>query len=314
VKYYTHGATLALAWFFATNAICSIVVALAAHRIGGSARRLLIARLLPALASIGFVAALFIPSYVRFEPRDIAEGVDVTLAATAAIAFAMLAAGAVRGASAWWRAGRRARLWMRAASPVELKGCAVPAFQIDAPRPLMALAGIVRPQLIVSTGLIEALTPEELAAAVAHELGHHRARDNFKRLAMRAAPDVLRWLGPSHGLERRWAAAAEHTADRSASSAGDRTRFALASALVKVARLMPAQASTGEPISTLVGGGEIAARVRDLVNERPSDPTRRSRVVGRLLLGVAVVALALGYAPMLEQVHHATEVLVSSLP
>src|SRR5206468_11663090 len=60
---------------------------------------------------------------------------------------------------------------------------------IDVDAPLMALAGIWRPRLIVARGLVDALTPEELAASVAHEAGHQRSRDNLKRLVMRAVPD-----------------------------------------------------------------------------------------------------------------------------
>src|SRR5439155_5531797 len=110
----------------------------------------------------------------------------------------------------------------------------------------------------------------------AHELAHDRGWDNLKRLAMRGAPDLLHWTHTAHLVERRWAAAAEHTADAAATIAGSRTaRLALASALVKVARLMPAAPSLGEPISTLVDGGEIAARVERLIDEGPVHAVRR---------------------------------------
>src|ERR1019366_10566357 len=120
---------------------------------------------------------------------------------------------------------------------------------------LMALVGVLRPRLFVARRLLDALTAEELAASVAHEAGHRRAWDNLKRLAMRAAPDLLAITGIARGIERRWASASDHAADRRAAGDGP-TRCALASALVKVARLTPPMTPLAEPISTLVDGGE----------------------------------------------------------
>src|SRR5262249_14132203 len=194
-------------------------------RAGRSAKILIALRLLPAVASVTFVVAVFLPSYWRFEPQDGVEGFDVTITATAAVAMAVVAAACVRGASAWRQADGRSRLWMAASEPLPNVG--LPAFLIDAPQPLMALVGILRPRLLVTRGLIEALTPDELSASIAHEVGHHRARDNFKRLAIHAAPDVLTWTGAARVLDRRWAAAAEHTAAAQASARGRCTRFRL---------------------------------------------------------------------------------------
>jgi Zn-dependent protease with chaperone function len=314
VIFYAHGTTLALAWYLAINMIASLAVAFAAQRLAGSSRRLLAMRLLPAAASLVFTVGVFVPSYVLFEPRDVAEGIDVTLTALAATAGAVILGACARSIAAWLRAARRARVWTQAASPLVLPGAPVPAFRIEAPRPLMALVGIVRPRLIVSSGLVDALTPEELEASVAHELGHHKARDNFKRLAMRGAPDVLCWLPAAAHLERRWAAAAEHTADAAGCTTSE-IRLALASALVKVARLMPAPGPAGEPISTLVGGGDIASRVERLIDERAAGEPSRSRTAARIAaVALAVASIALVYAPLLEGVHRTTEILVQRLP
>src|SRR5260221_726818 len=139
---------------------------------------------------------------------------DVSLAMSATAGAAVIAAAGLRGVAAWWRASRRVRAWMRTAEPLTVPGARMPAYVIDVDAPLMALAGIWRPRLIVARGLVDALTPEELAASVAHEAGHQRARDNLKRLVMRAAPDFLPATAAARTIERRWASAAEHTADR----------------------------------------------------------------------------------------------------
>ena len=84
----------------------------------------------------------------------------------------------------------------------------------------MTLVGVVRPKLLVTRPLIDALTADELRAAIEHEVGHLGAWDNLKRLAMRATPDGLSLLPASRGIERQWAAAAELAAD-----AASRARF-----------------------------------------------------------------------------------------
>ena len=108
---------------------------------------------------------------------------------------------------------------------------------IETVPPVMALVGVLSPRLLIAQAVLDALTGEELRAAAAHEAGHWRALDNLKRLAMRAAPDLLSATA-ARALERRWVVAAERVADRAAGESGSE-RCALASALVKVARLIP---------------------------------------------------------------------------
>jgi Peptidase family M48 len=310
-----HGATLALAWFLAVNLALSALTAWAASReIRRESPAFWFAlRMLPGGAALLFVAAVFVPSYWRYEPRDVLEGFDLTLTACAAAAAGLLGAAAIRGFTAWWRATSRVRCWMQTARPLILEGTSIGAFEIDVKRPLMVLVGVLRPRLLVTRGLMEALSAEELAACVAHELGHSRAWDNLKRLAMRTSPDALFATSAAREIERRWASASEHTADAMAGHRGIAVRCALASALVKVARLMPGQPAVTEPISTLVGGSEIASRVRRLLDDRiPLPPWRRWAWI---LSGITLlVAIAATYGPLLQAVHLATEVVVLLAP
>ncbi len=239
------------------------------------------------------------------------EGFDLTLTTLAAIALAVVGSAVVRGAIAWRGAARRTADWMRASRPLALAGTSMPAFAVDTDAPLMALVGVIRPRLLITRPVLEALTDEELNAGVAHELSHWRAWDNLKRLAMRATPDILFATSAARSLERRWAAASEHAADRSAGDSG-RERCALASALVKVARMTPSPSHATEPISALVDGGDITARVQRLLDDTCYGP--EGRTSRRLALAIAVTGLALGYAPLLRLVHAVTEILVNSLP
>jgi len=314
--YLLHGMTLAFAWFVLLNAAVTLLVALVSSRLtkrsaAGSPGLWLGLRLSPAAISFGFVALVFLPSYWRYEPRDFVEGFDVTLTALAVLALAIVGTAVARGLTAWRRAALRTQAWMRAGRPLALADTSMQAYAIDTDAPLMALVGVLRPRLLITRPVLEALTDEELRASVAHELGHWRAWDNLKRLAMRAAPDLLSATGAARSLERRWAAAAEHVADLGAGDGGD-ARCALASALVKVARLTPPGAPFAEPISALVDGGDITARVRRLLDDAPAGAEHRP--VHWLALAIPAAVLALGYTPLLRLVHGVTEVLVNGLP
>ena len=311
-----HGTTLAFAWFLVFNAAVTAAVALLSIQLARRERpaspgQWLALRLAPAALSIAFVAIVFLPSYWRFEPREGVEGFDLTLTTLAVLALAVIGSGVARGVAAWRSAARRTEQWMRASQPLALDGAAMPAFAVDADAPVMALVGVLRPRLLITRPVLEALTGEELKAGVAHELGHWRAWDNLKRLAMRAAPDLWFATGAARSLERRWAAASEHAADRGA-GAGERERCALASALVKVARLTPPAAPLQEPISALVDGGDITSRVQRLLDDAPL--ARRGGPARWLAPTIALSVLILTYSPLLRTVHAVTEILVSSLP
>jgi Peptidase family M48 len=316
LAFLVHGFTLACAWLLLFNVTATGLVALLAARIpkrpfAAAPDVWLALRLAPGALSLAFAAFIFVPSYWRYEPREFVEGFDLSLTTLAAIALALLITAASRGLSAWRSARRRTAKWMGAARPIALSATSMPVFAIDTSAPMMALVGILRPRLLITRPVLEALTDEELSACVAHELGHRRALDNLKRLAMRAAPDLLFATSAARALERRWVAASEQVADRSAGDSGH-VRCALASALVKVARITPPMSAITEPISALVDGGDITERVRRLLDDAPSAAASRS--MRGLPIAIPAAALALAYSPMLRIVHSVTEILVNSLP
>ena len=318
-QYLLRGAVIALAWLAVVNLAATGAIVIAAPRAARarrsrtSATPWLVLRLLPSAASLVFVGALFAPSYFWYEPRDPGEVVDATLAALAVASIAIVATGAARGILSWRRARRWSRAWIRSARPIALAGTSIAAYEIPIDRPMMALAGVIRPRLLVTRGVVDALTAEELQASVAHEVGHWRAADNLKRLAMRAAPDLLFATRAASALESRWAAAAEHAADRRACR-DFATRCALASALVKVAKLTPPPTPLAEPISTLVDGADVASRVRMLLDDPDPRITGRSRWAACLAALATSALVVASYPPLLRAVHDATEILVNALP
>ena len=129
---------------------------------------------------------------------------------------------------------------------------------------------------------------------------------------MRAAPDLLSTTpAAARAIERQWAAASEHAADR---SAGDERRRPLRARLGAGQGGAPdARAGTpiAEPISALVDGGDITARVTRLLDD--ASPTHR-RSATRWIPLAAASAVAIAYLPLLRLVHGITEVLVNGLP
>jgi hypothetical protein len=323
-EFVANGVTLSLAWFVAINAFVSVLILGTAHVLLRRDRPRapgfwLAFRLAPAAFSIAFVVLVFAPSYWRYEPREAVEGFDLTLTTMALSATALFCAAIVRGFSAWRSAARRVESWLRGAGSIIVG--TTRCFVLETDRPMLALSGIVHPRLVVTRGLVDALSDRELAAAVAHELGHRRAWDNLKRLAIRSAPDLLGRFGVARQLERRWASAAEHAADR---AVGHRVsaRCELASALVKIARrtttaCAPALDASefGEPISTL-GEGEIASRVRLLLEDGDGDVarTRLPRIVAGMGAVGAITILIVSYVPTLRLIHDATEIAIRILP
>jgi hypothetical protein len=323
MTYWLYGATLGFTWFLALNIALSLVVAALARplaaRLAGvepaaRARALLAARLLPSGISTLFVAAVFLPSFLRLEPRNFDEAFGLTTTTFAVVSCALLVASSWRAVSAVAELAARTRGWLRRADAIALPDAPVPAFCLDAPTPSMSLVGLIRPKLLVTRSLVDLLTRDELAAAIAHEAGHHGSRDNLKRLAMRATPDALSVLGACRLLEREWALAAEQAAD--AHAARDRARgLALASALLKVARLTPPDPA-GALVSPLVGGRAVASRVSRLV-EPAGEPRRRSLLARAAVVASGLTAAGLAvasYGPLLESVHNISEVLVRVLP
>jgi Zn-dependent protease with chaperone function len=317
---------LALAWFFAVNALLSLVVAAGtgwyrrhtARRPGGAAsgRFALASRLLPAgLASA--VAGVVVPAFLAYEPSGGLEPVGWMLRVAAVGTVVLLAAASGRGALLVRRAGALVRRWEVSATPVDvpdLAGTRIRAYAVDDRFPVVALVGVWRPRLFIARQVLAALTASELKVAIAHELAHRRAWDNGKRALFAWAPDLLGWLAAGRRLERQWAAAAEREADCTAAGASPRRGVDLAGALVKVSRLaaVPATAPAIPLFSTFHECGDIGDRVRRLVSASSQERPRR---VGPPPWAAAVTLVVLASLPQTWQTLHAiSELCVQLLP
>ena len=292
----------------------AIVPLLASRQARGAAvaraRLLTRLRLLPvAVATVGAVAAT--TAFLTFESRRPFETVSGTMIAFALSAAILLLLSA-------WRSFRLARLtrratrdWLNGGEPIALDGVMVPTLAVDADFPIVAVVGLFRPRLIIARSVLASCTSEELRAVLAHEQGHLARRDNLRRLAMTAAPDVLAWLPISARLFSAWYDAAEEAADDEAARAHRDGRLHLASALVKVARLATGSPVTIVPAAALYSGNPVESRVRRLLAPADGLADGRSYTFGA---GVVAAIVAIVFAANAPVVHEWIEAAIRYLP
>jgi Zn-dependent protease with chaperone function len=145
--------------------------------------------------------------------------------------------------------------------------------------------GLIRPRILVSTGLAAALAPAEIRAVLAHEREHLRHRDPLRRLAARLAAAWACYLPAAGWLARRAALRHELAADRAA--AGSAGRGVLAAALLKLAS-MPACPAIAAASPAGDGRRSLEARITQLEAGRP---LRQRPAVSRLLASGGTLAV-----------------------
>ena len=151
-------------------------------------------------------------------------------------------------------------------------------------RPAAFCIGVRHPRVVVTSGLLEQLSPDEQAAAVWHEAQHARLREPLRCLFAELVSGAFFWLPACRDVCERYRLARELDADRQAISRT--SRRALAGALHEVI------AQPGYP-GTIGLGDAAAARI-----DRIFDPTaglppvfRRSRLIlsSTALLGLTLL-------------------------
>lgn len=193
------------------------------------------------------------------------------------LAFSVLGLG---GASAR-RQFRASRRFLGALRFVERRPIDGTVVTLVESRELLAFcAGLLRPQIYLSTGSLARLRADELQAVLAHERHHARQRDPLRLFATRVLADALFFLPAARRLGERYAALAELAADRAAvRTAGDAAP--LASALLSFEAANPAVV------------GIAPERVDHLMGARPAWELPIALLVWSFVPLVAVVAVAL---------------------
>jgi Zn-dependent protease with chaperone function len=264
------------------------------------ARLLLGLRLFPMGCAVVMVFALCVPSYLLLEPAAANEHLGL---------FCSLAAllGATVESAAIVRTRRAARSHRYAGVKAWLAGESSPAWIVNGTHCLVALAGIVRPRVIVSPDVVSALSRPELEASLRHERAHLNSRDNFKRLLILLAPEVLPYANGFQALNRAWSRLTEWAADDLAVD-GDSTRaLSLASALVRVSRMKACGGPSPLMSSLVPDGGDLPARIERLLGPRPArvEPSRWTpvKMAGAALAVICCVGALAMQPATLQYVH-----------
>jgi len=269
---------------------------------GATSVDLLALRLLPSAGSLLIALTVALPAFLTYEPHREHEAAGPVLLALAAFAAACLAQGLWRG----WRACAAARSLLRhclyGARPGVESGAQLQV--VDVAEPLVALIGAWRPRIVASESVRAACDPEEFREVLAHEAAHCAAWDNLRLLVLVATPDLIAWTRLGAILTARWRAAAEREADQRATGADPQRRLALASALIKVARLVNRGDVSCPAVGMSVAVDDVSGRVRRLLE--PPARSARARLLPLLAgCGLLVPLLALpchaGLHELLEQ-------------
>lgn len=272
-------------------------------------------RTFPIVLGIVCVSLLLVPAYLEHEPRYGHEPVSLKLAIIASVSAIGLALALCRGLAAWRATSRLNTDWLRHAEPVNLPGVKIPSYRIQHQFPVIAIVGVLRPRLFIAEQVLNSLEPDELIAAIEHEAGHVVVNDNLRRGLMRACRDVLVMIPSGRLLDHAWVEASEAAADEHAAGRGQRVALDLASALVKIARLVPTGMKPAMPAGSFIVSAQeevsgVKARVRRLMQLADQKRTRQSRaLISRIplwipiVLTILVAALAANEPHVLASIH-----------
>ena len=199
-------------------------VRVAEHMKPRSAARLLFAlRIAPLALSLFVVLAFCIPSYLWLEPELNGERVGWACMLIASMGIAIWIPALVRVIGAMRGTARYVHRCERHGRKITMPGEASPALLLADKAPVLAVAGVFRPQLLISRRVMRGLSAEQREAALRHERAHCAAGDNFKRFLILLAPDALPFVRTFRNVEQAWSKFTEWAADDQATE-GDPQR------------------------------------------------------------------------------------------
>jgi BlaR1 peptidase M56 len=280
-----------------------------------SAARLLFAvRMLPLTLTLLAVLAFCIPSYLWLEPEATGEKVGFVCFLTAVLGVAIWALAIFRVIHAVRGTARYLHRCERHSERIEVPGESTPALLLKDKSPVLAVAGVVHPRLLISRRVMHGLTAEQIEAALCHERAHRSSGDNLKRFLMLLAPDVLPFTRGFVALERRWAKNIEWAADDQASAGDPGRALSLADALVRVARMGNKPQLSYLSSSLMADDHDLSERVDRLLRPQPipAKPAKELIPLASVVAGLVAASLmvVVVWPGSLDLVHRALEQLV----
>jgi beta-lactamase regulating signal transducer with metallopeptidase domain len=273
-------------------------------------------RIVPFILAATYCLAFVLPAFLLFEPHIPNETVGYKLGIVTVVCAVGLVAALVRMFGMWWQTRRLVTTWIRRSSPIKIDGLEISSYRIKHDFPVLAVVGVIRPRIFIAEQVLASLSPFELQASVAHEIGHIEARDNLKRIAMRICSDLAVFPFAAR-LDRAWTEASETAADESASGG---CAPHLASALVKIARLIPEGTTYKLPAGAYLlepEGGSLAERVEALVEMAGRPVSSASNKPTFIYFAIAAFAIAVAESSLntefLALVHDTSENILARL-
>ena len=314
---------LCTAAFFLIHTALALAVSLIAGRAirlaegmkaSTAARFLFAVRILPLLLTLLAVFGLCVPSYLWLEPGASPEKVGLVCVLAALLGALACGISMRRVVSAIAGTMSYVNRCEQAGHPTMLPGDNSPVLVLDQDVPVLAIAGVVHPRLVVSRRVVQSLSPEQIDAALSHERGHQISRDNFKRLLILFTPDVFPFVRGFTPLERGWAKFSEWAADDHAAAGDSHRALCLAAALVTVAK-MNARPQLPSLVATLMADDrDLSERIDRLLHSQPVTPTSFPSLPGVVSSAAALLsgafALMVVWPGSLAAVHQALERLV----
>jgi Zn-dependent protease with chaperone function len=276
LPYYMRLLCLCLATFYVVHGLLWIVVRSltpTALRVAETMRprtssRLLFALRMTPVAVTGFLIVGFcVPSYLWLEPEATGEHVSWFCLSAAVLGTAIWTISLLRGLNSVARTEQYLRHCAHSNLTAGTGSNRAQVLVVRDGNPVMAVAGVVHPQLVVSQTVMDALSDEQKEAAFRHEAAHRTSRDNLKKLLFLLAPDVLPGISGHARLERGWARFTEWAADDEAVDGSQDRALSLATALVRIAKL-GVQPTPSYLLSTLMDDDrDLATRIDRLLRE-----------------------------------------------
>lgn len=215
--------------------------------------------------------------------RDVVFSSQTVLSATilvlAGVGLAVLVL-AVRSGLHHYRAQRAVLGQLRVLYEIVYRGTPLVVFAHE--RPEAFCAGLLKPQVYLSSAALESVVDGQLAAVIEHESHHRRRRDPLRILIVQVLADSLFFLPVMRRLRERYCTLAELAADEAAvRRSGDRRSLA-------AALLAFAEGPTGVV-------GIAPERVDHLLGESPRWELPVSMLTGAVvtLAGLGAIAMAL---------------------
>ena len=271
-------------------------------------------RLLPLGLACAVTFSLALPAFLEFEPYSTKEGVGFRLVALAALGALALLGMAMRAVNILCMTSKAQQRWRNHSERMEITAMRAPVYRVENGASLLAVTGIFRPAIFVAREITEALSHDELRAALAHEMAHVLSFDNLKQLLLKITR-APRWLEALYNSDAEWTRASELAADYRALQDGA-SALELSSALIKVGRLKRPPAGR-EPLASHLAPTACSrslesrvVRLREILEGAETAPARARNGSYLLPMVITLAAYLACIHAVLPAVHEALEFLV----